>query len=207
MIRVKGKPFLEYQLNLLSASGIKDFVLCVGYLGKTIQDYFGDGAKFGIKLEYSFDGDKPLGVVGALKRAEPLLQDVFFATYGDAYLLADYSSTFRDFTKRQKLAMMLVYENHNLRGKSDLVVKDGFVTTYDKRNQTADMVWINYGVSLLRKEALQYIPENRKYGEEEFYGDLIKRKELLAKVVSTRFYEIGTPSALKEFEAFFSKIE
>ncbi|MFI5420471.1 MAG: hypothetical protein ACHQ1H_05845, partial [Nitrososphaerales archaeon] len=116
-------------------------------------------------------------------------------------------SMFRDFAQKQKLAMMLVFENHNVRGKSDLVVKDDFVTTYDKRNQTAEMVWINYGVSLLRKEDLQCIPKNREYGEEEFYGKFIERKELLAKVVSTRFYEIGTPSALEEFEEFLSKIE
>ena len=205
MVPVKGKPFLEYQLQHLSSSGIKDFVLCVGYLGEQVRDYFGDGTRLGITLEYSFDGEKPLGVAGALKRSEPLLHDVFFATYGDAYLRADYPATYREFLQRHELGMMLVYENHDERGKSDLAVKDGFVTKYSKRNQTPDMVWINYGVSLLRKEALQHIPVNRECGEEEFYGELISHGELLAKKVSTKFYEIGSPRGLKEFEEFLSQ--
>jgi NDP-sugar pyrophosphorylase family protein len=207
MVRVHGKPFLEYELSLLSSAGIKNFVLCVGYLGKVIQDFFGDGSRFDVNLEYSFDGEKPRGVAGALKRAESLLQDTFFVTYGDAYLRADYSEIFADFAVRDKLGMMLVNENHNAFGRSDLAVTNGYISKYDKRNQTPDMVWINYGVSILRKKALQFIPIDREVDEEEFYGDLIKRGELLAKVVSTRFYEIGTPAALQEFKEFMSKRE
>jgi NDP-sugar pyrophosphorylase family protein len=207
MVPVNGKPFLEHELRLLHQSAIKEFVLCVGYLGKVIQEYFGDGGKFGVRIEYSFDGDQPLGVAGALKRAAPLLQDTFFATYGDAYLRADYSVIMEEFRRTQKLGMMLVYENHNAHGRSDLAAKDGFVTKYDKLNQTADMVWINYGISVLRKEALQFIPPDRKCDEEDFYGELIKRRELIAKVVLTRFFEIGTPSALKEFQEFLTRDE
>ncbi|MDA4130106.1 MAG: sugar phosphate nucleotidyltransferase [Thaumarchaeota archaeon] len=207
MVPVNGKPFLEHELQLLCQSGIREFVLCVGYLGKVIQEYFGDGGKFGVRLEYSFDGDQPLGVAGALKRAAPLLQDTFFATYGDSYLRADYSVIMEEFRRTQKLGMMLVYENHNAYGRSDLAVKDGLVTKYNKRNQTPDMVWINYGVSFLRKVALDIIPVDHKCYEEEFYGELIKRKELLAKVVQTRFFEIGTLSALKEFEEFLVHAE
>ena len=202
MVPVLGKPFLEYELRLLSSHGIKDIVLCVGYLGNLVQEYFGDGSRFGVKIEYSFDGEKPLGVAGALRRAEPLLEDFFFATYGDAYLRADYEGIFSEFKSKNSLGLMLVFENHNSLGRSDLAVSGGFVTKYDKQHQTPDMVWINYGVSLLRKAALSYIPSDRDVGEEEFYGKLIQRKELLAKVVETRFFEIGTPASLKQFEEF-----
>ena len=202
MVPVLGKPFLEYELKLLASHGIKDYVLCVGYLGSAIAEYFGDGSRLGVKLVYSFDGEKPMGVAGALKRAEPLLEDFFFATYGDAYLRANYQKVFSDFKSQDSLGSMLVFENHNSLGRSDVAVRDGLVTKYDKSNQTPDMVWINYGVTLLRKAALSYIPPDREVGEEEFYGELIKRKELLAKVVETRFFEIGTPASLKQFEEF-----
>ena len=86
--------------------------------------------------------------------------------------------------------------------KDDRVVKDGLVVKYNKKDQSEDMVWINYGVSALRKEALQFIPPGEECGEEQFYGEMIKRKELVAHPVSNRFYEIENPNSLKEFEEF-----
>ncbi|MDA4112345.1 MAG: sugar phosphate nucleotidyltransferase [Thaumarchaeota archaeon] len=204
MVLVNGRPFLEYELKLLAKNGISDFVLCVGYLGEVIRDYFGSGEKLGISIQYSFDGEEPLGIAGALKRAEPILQDVFIVTYGDSYLRAEYAGAMKQFLRAGKLGMMLAYENHNRYGRSDLAIKDGFVTRYDKQHQTPDMVWINYGISILRRETLKSIPSDQKYDEEQFYGELIKKNELLAFVVKDRFFEIGTGPALKEFESFIS---
>src|SRR5580658_1956400 len=73
LVPVAGKPFLAHQLELLHSRGIRRAVLCIGYLGEMIQHEFGDGAKFGVKLDYSFDGQKLLGTGGAIKRALPLL--------------------------------------------------------------------------------------------------------------------------------------
>jgi NDP-sugar pyrophosphorylase family protein len=66
------------------------------------------------------------------------------------------------------------------------------------------MDWVNFGISALRKRSLALVPLGKKCGEEEFYGELIKRNELLAFPVEERFYEIGSPEALKEFERFIS---
>ncbi len=74
---------------MLHARGIRRAVLCIGYLGEMIQRDFG-GEKYGIKLEYSFDGPKLLGTGGAIKRALPMLGDEFFVLYGDSYLPIDY---------------------------------------------------------------------------------------------------------------------
>jgi NDP-sugar pyrophosphorylase family protein len=74
---------------------------------------------------------------------------------------------------------------------------------YDKKGGGMD--WVNFGVSALRKRALALIPSGRECGEEEFYGELIKREELLAFPVAERFYEIGTPASLKEFEGFIAR--
>src|SRR5215469_17797069 len=76
LVPVAGKPFLAHQLELLHSLGIRHAVLCIGYLGEMIQDEFGDGKQFGVKLDYSFDspagatesGPKLLGTGGAIKR-------------------------------------------------------------------------------------------------------------------------------------------
>jgi len=202
MVLVSGKPFLEHEIGLLKRGGITDFVLCVGYLGERVEEHFGDGSKWGARVRYSRDGPTLLGPAGALKRAEPLLDEFFFVTYGDAYLRADYRGMMRALVDSGRLGAMAVFENHNKYGRSDVAVSGGRVVRYDKRGTGMD--WVNYGVSALRKGALSLIPPGREYGEEEFYGELIKRDELLAFPVADRFYEIGTLASLKEFERFIS---
>jgi N-acetyl-alpha-D-muramate 1-phosphate uridylyltransferase len=205
MVPVNGKPFLEYELKLLKESGISDFVLCLGYLGNVIQAYFGEGNEFGIRIKYSYDGNRPLGVIGALKHAEPLLEDHFFMSYGDAYLQADYGNAMKEFEESGKLGMMFVFENRNKYGRSDVEVKNGFVTNYDKTTQTPKMTWINYGVTALRRESLDRVPKGREHNEQEFFSQLIRDHELLAHVVKERFYEIGNLQSLQEFKEFVSK--
>jgi NDP-sugar pyrophosphorylase family protein len=205
MVLVQGKPFLEYEIELLKKASINDFVFCVGYKATSIEDHFGNGKRFGVNISYSLDGEKPLGPAGALKNAEALLEDMFLVTYGDGYLMMDYAQARDFFVKSKKIGMMVVYENHNKYGRSDLAIKDGYVVKYDKRNQTADMVWINFGVSYLKKESLDFIPAGKFFGEEEFYNQLISREQLSAYETKGRFYDIGTPEALEEFTRFISR--
>ena len=204
MVLVGGKPFLEHEIRLLKRNGILDFVLCVGYLGRMVEDYFGEGGKLGVRIRYSHDGPRLLGPAGALKKAEALLDDRFFVTYGDAYLRADYSGLMRALVESGKLGVMAVWHNRGRYGKSDLVVEDGRVVRYEKGGRDKDLEWVNFGVSALSKRALALIPSGRECGEEEFYGELIKRGQLLAFPVDNRFYEIGTPGSLAEFERFLS---
>lgn len=204
MTPVRGRPFLEYEIALLSAAGVTDLVLCVGYMGDAIERHFGGGSEHGVSIRYSRDGPGLIGPAGALKRAEPLLEEAFFVTYGDAYLRAPYREIMQALVSSKALGMMAVYENDNRLGRSDLVVEGGRVVRYDKKGAAEGMHWINFGVSALRRAALDLIPPDRACDEEEFYGRLIGRGELLAFEVKERFYEIGTPGSLKEFEAFVS---
>src|SRR6266568_5881277 len=83
LLPVAGKPFLAHQLELLRRQGLHHVVLCAGHLGEKIRDQFGDGSRWGVKLEYSFDGPAALGTGGALKQALSLLGGKFFTLYGD----------------------------------------------------------------------------------------------------------------------------
>jgi len=78
----RGQTVSGASAELLHARGIRRAVLCLGYLGEMIQRDFGDGHAFGLRLDYSFDGPKPLGTGGAIKHALPLLGDEFFVLYG-----------------------------------------------------------------------------------------------------------------------------
>ena len=61
LIEVAGLPFVAHQLALLRREGVERVVLCVGFLGEMIEASIGDGARFGLSVAYSFDGEKLLG--------------------------------------------------------------------------------------------------------------------------------------------------
>ncbi len=85
MVPIAGKPFLAHQLEMLHSARIRRAVLCIGYLGEMIQREFGNEA-VGVKIDYSFDGEKLLGTGGAIRRALPMLGHEFLVLYGDSYL-------------------------------------------------------------------------------------------------------------------------
>jgi N-acetyl-alpha-D-muramate 1-phosphate uridylyltransferase len=207
MIKIEGKPFLEYQIEMLKKQSIKDIVLCVGYLSEKIIEYFGDGKKFGVNIRYSHDDEKPLGPIGALKNAEPLLADVFFIMYGDSYLFVDFKKVYSYFLKHDDLALMVTYKNFDKYDASNLVIKNGRILAYGKENKTKDMIFIDYGTSILRKNVLELIPKHTYYSMVPFFSDLIKRKQLLAFEAKKRFYHIGTPEALKEFNDYIKGLD
>lgn len=72
MIEVLDKPIIEWQINWLKSFGIKDVILCVGYMKEQIMDYVENGSKFGVNANYVIE-EEPLGTGGALKNAEKLL--------------------------------------------------------------------------------------------------------------------------------------
>jgi NDP-sugar pyrophosphorylase family protein len=74
MAPIKGKPFLEYQIEQLRANGLSDLVLCVGYLAHHIQDYFGDGRDWGVQIAYAAETEL-LDTAGAIKSAQGLIED------------------------------------------------------------------------------------------------------------------------------------
>lgn len=202
MIKIDGKPFLEYQIDFLKKSSIKDIVLCVGHLFEKIEDYFGNGKDFGVNITYSHDGEKQLGPIGAVKNARSILDNVFFIMYGDSYVKMDFKDVYSYFLNKDKLGLMCVYKNYDKYDKSNLVVKDGYVTGYNDSNNSNDMIYIDYGTSILRKDSLEQIPKDTFFTTGDFFIKLIKDNELLAYEVKQRFYHIGNPESLEDFKTF-----
>lgn len=204
LITIKGKPFLEYQIELLKRNGIFDIVLCTGFLGEQIKSYFLEGQGFGVRIRYSQE-ERPLGTAGALKKASDLLDESFFTLYGDSYIFVDFKSLFRYFQPQSKLALMTVYNNRDRYDRSNTSVEGSLVKKYSKTDKTPDMTYIEYGVDLFRKEVLDLIPADETYGLEDLFPGLIKQKQLLSYEIKERFYEIGSLQGLKEFEYFVEK--
>ena len=200
LVPVAGKPFLAHQLDLLQSRGIRRAVLCIGYLGEMIQREFGNGSTYGIRLDYSFDGPKPLGTGGAIKRALPLLGDEFFVLYGDSYLPVEYRPIAEFFRHSGKLGCMTVYRNEGRYDTSNVVFRDDEIAVYDKKNRPTEMRHIDYGLSLFKAAVFNSYSADEPFDLAEVMSKLVREKQLAGFEVRERFYEIGSPAGLAELE-------
>lgn len=204
LVEVAGKPFIVHQLELLRHNGVQRVILCVGYLGEMIRDLLGDGRALGMHIDYVFDGSMLLGTGGALKQALPILGDVFFVLYGDSYLEIDYRAVHVAYDQDDKLGLMTVYRNDGQWDRSNVLFEDGRIVRYDKRRPTPDMCHIDYGLGVLRTEALTDVPSDQAYDLANVYVGLLARDQLAGFEVNQRFYEIGSPTGLEETRRYLS---
>ena len=97
--------------------------------------------------------------------------------------------------------MMAVYRNDNRYDVSNVSLEGDLVQVYDKKACLVDMVYIDAGLSVLRKEVLRLIPPGEVHSLEALYQRLIQERELAAYKTQQRFYEVGSPAGLEEFRS------
>lgn len=202
IVPINGRPFLEHQILYLKKHGIKDFVFCAGYLWEKIKEYFNDGSRFGVKISYSIEHSL-LGTGGALKNAKNLLWKKFFVIYGDSYLPINYKKVYEKAEELNKIGVLVVYNNEkDTHVKNNVVLnKDGLVTRYDKEIIDRSMKYVDAGVSVFKKEVLNFIIQSKNVSlEKDVFKKLINAKQLAAIKTKQRFYDIGTAKRLKEIE-------
>lgn len=121
MIKICGKPILEHQIENLKACGLTDIILVIGYLGSQIREYFGDGEKQGVHIEY-FIEDHPLGTAGALFKM-PQLTDDFLLLCGDVIIDVDFNRFIAYHKKHKAWASLMAHPNGHPYDSSLLVTE------------------------------------------------------------------------------------
>jgi MurNAc alpha-1-phosphate uridylyltransferase len=203
LLDVNGQPFIARQLKLLASQGLRRAVLCVGHLGGQIEAEVGDGARFGLEVEYSRDSDRLMGTAGAIVRALPKLGPAFFTLYGDSYLECDLAAVQAAFESSGKSGLMSVYRNEGRWGQSNVEYANGRIITYDKQRPTATMRYIDYGIGVFKREVFARLPDEPR-DLESVYRELLASGDLAAFEASKRFYEIGSPEGLEELRRYLT---
>lgn len=121
MIKICGKPILEYQIENLKSCGIVEIILVIGHLGSVISDYFGDGTRFGVNISY-FVEDHPLGTAGALFKIPELNED-FLLLCGDIIFDVDFNRFINFHVDTGAWASLLVHPNGHPYDSSLLVTE------------------------------------------------------------------------------------
>lgn len=205
LVDVCGKPFFDYQLDLLRAWGFKKFVFLVGYKADMIEEHYGDGSELGISIKYCYDGEKLLGTGGAVRRALDLIEDDFILMYGDSFMDIDYAECVYRYLEGKNQgarALMTVLCNNNRFDKSNVVMDGDRLALYDKHNPTPEMDYIDYGVCVYEKSLFTPYEKDVAFDIAKIQHDLSVKGQMCAQIVTKRFYEIGSPESLAEFSGY-----
>ena len=206
MIEISGKPFIFHQLDILKSQGVKNVVLCVGHLGQMIESTVGDGRNLNLSIKYSYDGDKQLGTGGSIKKALHLLDPNFFVLYGDSFLPINFEKVQQSYNEK-KLGLMTIIKNDNVWDLSNVLYLDGKLIEYNKINPKANMKYIDYGLSILNKNAFNYFINEQIFDLSDLFALLSSKGELGAFEVYERFYEIGSKKGIQETEDYLNNFK
>lgn len=202
LVEVAGKPFILHQLEYLKKQGLSKIVLSIGYLGEMIREVIGDGSQLGLEIQYSFDGKILLGTGGAIKKALPMLGNSFFVLYGDSFLPINFSEVGSAFLDSHKKGLMTVLKNENQWDTSNVIYENGQIIEYNKKTITPPMLYIDYGLGVLKSDVLSSYPLNTPFDLSDVYNQLSLQGQLAGFEVFQRFYEIGSLVGIQETENY-----
>ena len=205
MIEICGEPFAHWQMKKLAQAGIIDVVYCVGHKSDMIEEFLGDGSKYGVKIAYSHDGPKQLGTGGAIIKALPYLGDKFMVLYGDSYLQIDYTKVQEKHEESGKPALMTVFANNGKFDTSNVNFSGGVLRHYQKGNESLDMKHIDYGLSCFDMSVFSSYDSNIPLDLAQIFTDLVSKDLLVGYEAEERFYEIGSHQGILDFAAYVER--
>lgn len=204
MVPVMGKPLLEWQIEQLKQNHITDIIMIIGHLGSKIQEYFGDGTKWGISIRY-IEETEPLGTAGALYYLKELLTDSYFLLiFGDIFFEIDIARMEQFHCQNQAMATLFVHPNaHPF--DSDLVSMDsnGQIEQFDSKHNIRDYWYdncVNAGLYILNREICDRIWEPVKTDlEKNILHTLIQEKKAVYGYRSPEYVkDVGTVDRIQK---------
>ena len=207
LIKVGGKPILEYCLDAVKASGIEEALIVIHYMGEAIRQYFGDGKEFGLKIEY-VEQKAVLGTGNAVSLVEPYVKDDFLMAYGDLLFSADaVKKVIGLYEKEKPAATMAVVSVKNTEdyGIVELENEKQVKRVVEKpKHDEAPSDLANAGIYVFSTEIFDKIRETSASARGEWeitdaVSQLLKKKTVLAvKVSQSDWVDIGRPWDLLE---------
>lgn len=207
LIQVNNIPFVFHQIELLRRNGFTRIHFCLGHLGEMVEGVLRKSSNFDeLDITFSFDGNTQLGTAGALKNASKSLEETFFVIYGDSYLDISYFDMyqFHKSINKNNHATLAIYKNDNKLDKSN-VFFDGTSMSYNKFNPLPSMKYIDYGVSILRKNQIVDNVLDYPFDLANIYQLLSEKNLVIPYLVKNRFYEIGSFQGIEEISKHLNK--
>jgi mannose-1-phosphate guanylyltransferase len=209
MLPIGNKPLLEHIIEWLKQNnGIDQIVICVSYLHRIIEDYFEDGARFGMKIQYA-RSERPLATAGQLKSAEKLLNQTFVCLYGDSIYEFNLEKMINEHKESQALVSMalLPYKTNLKYGFIDVHGKNDRITSWREKPEVRGL--INIGCYVIEPAFLNFIPQLSAFGMDDAVKKALEQKNIIKgfRIGSSGFIDIGDKkSYLEVYKKYVRKL-
>jgi D-glycero-alpha-D-manno-heptose 1-phosphate guanylyltransferase len=203
MAQIGGKPFLEWQIELLKRFNLRDIILSVGYMANEIKNYFGNGKKYDVDIKYA-EEEEPLGTGGALINAKSFVfgEDKFIVMNGDTYLNIDFMDFIRFHDEKKGLATIALVATVDEPYRYGSVKIDGncrvieFIEKGDKSFGS-----VNAGAYIFDSNVYHYMPDKDTFSlEYDFFPALLKTKRIFGYKTNCYFRDLGTPEDYEKMQ-------
>jgi mannose-1-phosphate guanylyltransferase len=209
MIPVLGKPVMEYLVEQLARYGFREIMVNISHLAAQVENYFGDGRRWGVEIGYSFEGHisdgetiaEPLGSAGGVRRIQDFggfFDDTFLVVCGDAVIDLDLAAVLRKHWQSGAVASMVVSEVPRERVSNYGVVvcnDEGRITAYQEKPtvEDANSNLVNTGIYVFEPAVIDDIPRDEDYdiGSQLFPAILEKGLPFHAISIPFNWIDIG----------------
>lgn len=191
MVPIAGKPVMEHILDLLKRHGITEVIVTVQYLASNIEDYFGNGSQFGMRITYSRE-DVPLGTAGSVKNAEEQLTEPFLVISGDALTDYDLTDLISYHHEKKSLATLLLAHMPNPLDFGVIITnEDGHIAQFLEKPSWGEVFsdTINTGIYVLDPKIFSYFEKDKPFDfSQELFPMMLKQGDPIYGYIASQGY-------------------
>ena len=190
LLKIHDKTIIEQLFDLLKKYGIRDVVLCVGYLKDKIKEHFGDGSKVGMIVNY-VEENEPLGTAGPLRLAKKYLKDSFIVSNGDELKNINIPRMFRLHKRKNALATIALTTVDDPSHYGVARLDGSRIIEFVEKPQHPPSNLINAGFYILEPEVISMIPDGFSMLEKDVFPQLAKLGRLRGLPFAGQWFDIG----------------
>ena len=204
MIPIHGKPILEHQINMLKRHGIKNIILSVGYMHDKVREYFGDGSKFGVNIDYIIE-DKSMGTAWPLQAARDLITGTFVVLNVDTLMDPNISEILEFHRSHDSLGTILLVTTEDTKKSGVAVMRGNSVTEFTEKPKAAKSSLTNAGLYVLEPAVIDMISKKKGFIEKDLLPKLSSLQRLSGFLHDGPIFDIGNHSgyerAIKQWKS------
>ncbi len=197
MIDVRGKPVLQYQIEFFKRQGITDILLSVGYLKEQVMEFFGDGSRFGVKIDYVVE-DEPLGTAGPIRLAAKKIRGTFVMINADTLIDAKVTDVVKFHKEAGAPVTVMLVKSDETKSRGMVKMSGDRISEFVEKPDEDTLSYINGGLYVMEPEIVNFVPEGFCMLEKDVFPKLAADGKLAGWTGDARIMDMGTPDRLKK---------
>ena len=208
MLELTGKPILEHNILMCKNAGVQDIFINLHYLPDIITDYFGDGSKFGVNIQYNFEPELLGTAGGILFFLENFNEEPFYVIYGDSYTEFDLRDLkiYHESVKSEFTIAMHWTNDIRQSGLAELN-QDGMIINFIEKPKINSIEggWVNSGIYLINSGVIDDIVRKNSDFAYDVIPKIIKRgQKIYGYKTEDKFLAVDTPQLFKHSQNEFN---